>query len=105
MNTIDLEKMKSDLGEEFSKVNQTIAQIWGEHDRSKKELADLESSFPKLLAQHYLGLIPKSELTRAKKRRSELKEFLDDFPLLDAGLQGELKAVNGKIMQLNETER
>jgi hypothetical protein len=105
MNTIDLEKMKSDLREEISRVNDALRQILGEFESAKKELADLEAQLPRLLALFYLGKISKSELAKVKKRRSELREFLEEFPFLESGLNDQLKVINGKMVQVNATER
>jgi len=105
MNTIDLEKMKSDLREEISRVNDALRQILAEHEQSKKELADLEAQLPRLLALFYLGKISKAELAKVRKRRGELREYLEEFPFLESGLNDQLKAINGKLTQVSATER
>ena len=100
MNTIDVEKMKSDLKEETRQVNEVLAQVRGEMEQAKKELADLEAKLPKFLAQFYLKEIPKTEISKTKKRRRELREFLEDYPFISAGLGDHLKTFSTRGTQI-----
>jgi ElaB/YqjD/DUF883 family membrane-anchored ribosome-binding protein len=100
MNTIDVEKMKSDLKEETQQVNEVLAQVRGEMEKAKKELADLEAKLPKFLVQFYLREIPKAEISKTKKRRKELREFLEDYPFISAGLGDHLKTFSTRGTQI-----
>ena len=100
MNTIDVEKMKSDLKEETQQVNEVLAQVRGEMEQAKKELADLEAKLPKFLVQFYLKEIPKAEISKTKKRRKELREFLEDYPFISAGLGDHLKTFSTRGTQI-----
>jgi len=105
MNAIDIKNMKDDLKRKADLINEAIIRARADMEQSKKELADLESKVPKLLALHYLGGIQKSEITKMRKRWSELREFLDEYPFLSAGLGDQLTSLSGKAMSLDQLER
>ena len=105
MNATDIKNMKDDLKRKADLINEAIIKARGDMEQSKKELADLESQVPKLLALHYLGFVQKSEITKMRKRRSELREFLDEYPFLSAGLGDQLTSLSGKAMSLDQLER
>ncbi len=101
MDMIDLQKMKADLKEETQKVNEVFAQIRGDMEQAKRELADLEAKLPRILAQFYLGEIPKAEVAKMKKRIRELREFLEDYPFASQGLGDCLKTLSTRGTQLS----
>ena len=105
MNAIDIKNMKDDLKRKADLINEAIIKARADMEQSKKELADLESQVPKLLALHYLGGIQKSEITKMRKRRSELREFLEEYVYLSSGLRDQLTSLSGKAMSLDQLER
>ncbi len=105
MNAIDIKNMKDDLKQKADIINEAIIKARADMEQGKKALADLESQIPRLLALHYLGSLQKSEITKMRKHRSELREFLDEYPFLSTGLGDQLTSLSGKAMSLDHLER
>ena len=105
MNMTDIKNTKDDLKRRADLINEAIIRARTEMAQGKKELSDLESKVPKILAPHYLGVIRKSEITNVEKRRAELGEFLDGYPFLSAGLRDQLTSLSGKAMPPDQLER
>jgi hypothetical protein len=105
MNKTDTKNMKDDLRLKSDLINEGIVRGTVEMEQSKKELADLESQVPKLLALRYLGVIQKSEIAKARKRRPELPEFFQEYPFLWEGLRDQLISLGGMPMSLDQLER
>ncbi len=85
------ERTKTDLNEELKSVQEGIDRVKGEKQDAEKELANLEEELPGLMADLYLGDgSKKSEVTKMKKRRAELQEFLEERELILKGLEAKL---------------
>jgi len=105
MDMTAIEKRKTDLREEGQMVNEAIARVRGEMEQTKRTLADLEAGLPKLFAHFHLGRIPKSEVTKTKKRIRELRQILEDFPIASAGLTDHLKTLTTRGSQISLLEK
>ena len=88
MNTIVLEKMKSDCWE-----------------KPKKDLADpggkLHQGYRSILFESYPG----GEIARTKNARREPLEFLEDYPFTSAGLGDHLKTLSTRGSHISLLEK
>jgi hypothetical protein len=105
MDMTDIEKKKAELREESQRVNEVTARVRSETELAKRTLASLEAGLPKLLALFQLGRVPRSELTKTKKRIRELRQWLEDYPLLTLGLADHLTTLSTRGNQISLLEK
>ena len=72
---------------------------------SEKELKELNNSLPRLLADHALGRVLKSDLVKTKKRIAELREIIADIPVILEALKGEGSRIVHKGNPIRAIER
>jgi hypothetical protein len=86
MNKKDVRKMFENQMVEQEKIQKIIQKTKDDKAKAKVELEELNEKLSYLLADYALGKIPKTQITKAKKRRDELQEIILDAPLLLEGL-------------------
>jgi len=85
MNQADIDRMYAEIRVEGQKLKDTVAQFQAPKPAMEAELQTLKEELPRLLAGVVLGEVPKSKVLQAKRRIKEIKEFLEDFKLIEEG--------------------
>jgi septation ring formation regulator EzrA len=84
--TKEIEAVFSGWQQEGQRIQDVIANEVKKHQTVKDELMALEAGLPGVLAKFCLGEADKSEVTKARKKRDELKGMIEIYPFLQAGL-------------------
>lgn len=116
---IDIEKIWTQKGVEAARdqlrsasarIKEAIARAAKMAKDAGLEIQEIdEKILPSLLAKPFLGeKVSKPEAERLKKareRRGELREILEDHPLLHIGLEEKLRELNGPGREISHRER
>jgi len=107
MNQADIDRMYAEIRVEKQKFDDAVAQFQAPKPAMEAELQTLKEELPRLLAGVVLGEVPKSKVQQAKRRMKEIKEFLEDFKLIEEGKGFETyeARINSKGRKVSNDER
>lgn len=81
------DQLKQEAEVELSRISEICFQLRAKKERVEVRLAELRKTLPDILSDCVLGLIPKERVDELKKAISDAQTFLEDYPLIDQGLE------------------
>lgn len=103
----DVEEAWNELRSELRRIDEAIRKANQAATEAMAEIKDLEENvLPGLLAERFLDeKISKTEITKVKKRRAELEEFMGDLSLSIKGLEAKKRQPNSEARKVEHRER
>ena len=105
MNRESINQMWAVWRSEHQGVQDLIQRAEDEKAQAAIELQNLEAGLPDLLADLFLGKIKKADVAKVKKQRADLKETIEDLPLVINILKCEELRHSHKARPIDRLER